>query len=247
MKSLIQHIAQITPRVHDRPMIVGLAGSVAAGKSTLAAQLAEGWRAEGNDVELVSTDGFLLPNAVLAARGLLMRKGFPESYDAPALGAFLEGIRRGQAVGIPTYSHQTYDILNAPPRVVEPARIVVVEGINAIQPAFTEGKLDVALYLDADEADLFRWYYARGMKLREAARTDHQSYFTRYLSLSQSEWDKQLRAFWTDINLPNLHQHILPSRKHANLVFRKDAQHQIEVANLPETRTTPRVSAHVRS
>ena len=211
------------------PYIVGLAGSVAAGKSTLALRLATDWRAAGRRVEIVSTDGFLYPNATLIERHLLVRKGFPESYDATAFAAFLAAMRDGKPAAVPIYSHQTYDVLEAAPRDVPAADIVIVEGINALQPTFTARKLDVAIYLDATEGDLFRWYYARGMQLREAAKVDPTSYFVRYLALSEAAWDKQLRAFWEEINLPNLRLHILPTRALADFVLRKNSDHAITV------------------
>jgi type I pantothenate kinase len=209
-----------------RPLIVGLAGSVAAGKTTLAKQMATAWQAKGTQVEVVSTDGFLHPNAELSERGLLLRKGFPESYDAARLAAFLDDIRAGRPTSVPIYSHQTYDVLSNG-RELAPADVVIVEGINALQPVFTAGKLDGAIYLDAAEDDLFHWYYERGNRLREAARADPTSFFVRYLALSDAEWDAQLRKFWVDINLPNLHSHIAPSRTEAHFHLVKQRDHQI--------------------
>jgi type I pantothenate kinase len=217
---------------------------VAAGKTTLAAQLAEAWRAEGKRVEIVSTDGFLLPNATLIAQNLLNRKGFPESYDAEAFARFLAAVKSGRPTSVPVYSHQTYDIVQDAPRVIAPAEIVIVEGINALQAGFTAGKLDAAVYLDASEADLFNWYYARGMRLREAARADPQSYFVRYLALSDAAWDQQLKAFWNDINLPNLRHHIAPSRTAADYVLLKNAEHKLAMTAAPKVETAKLSKAH---
>ena len=153
---------------------MGLAGSVAAGKSTLAGQLATAWRDQGKRVEVVSTDGFLFSNTVLEARGLLTRKGFPESYDSASFSAFLDAVRQNKPARVPVYSHQTYDILQQR-RQIQPVDIMIVEGINALQPVFTAGRLDFAIYLDAAEIDLFHWYHERAMRLREGAKTDSSS------------------------------------------------------------------------
>nr|WP_309695729.1 hypothetical protein [Armatimonas sp.] len=210
-----------------RSTLIGLAGSVAAGKSTLAAQMAERERAAGKTVEVVSTDGFLLPNAILEAHGLLTRKGFPESYDAQAFTAFLDALRNGQPTRVPIYSHQTYDILPEAQREIPTPDLVIIEGINALQPAFTEGKLDYRIYLHAEEADLFRWYHERLVRLRDAAFTDPLSYFTRFLKLSHEEWETYIKTIWETINLPNLHAHILPTKALADEVLVKGADHKI--------------------
>lgn len=211
--------------------LIGLAGSVAAGKSTLAAQLAETERATGKTVEVVSTDGFLLPNAELERRGLLGRKGFPESYDAGAFTAFLDALRSGEPAHVPVYSHQTYDILPETHRTLHQPELVIVEGINALQPAFTAGKLDRRLYLHAEESDLFRWYRERLLRLRDAARTDSSSYFTRFLALTDTEWEARIQTIWESVNLPNLHEHILPTKALADTVLIKGPDHRI-VANM---------------
>jgi type I pantothenate kinase len=210
-------------------VLVGLAGSVAAGKSTLAAQLAQQERAAGKSVAVVSTDGFLLPNATLEARGLLARKGFPESYDAAAFTSFLDALRAGVSAHVPVYSHQIYDILPGAPQELIPPALVIIEGINALQPQFTDGKLDFRLYLHADESDLFRWYSERLIRLRDAARIDPSSYFTRFLALSETEWNARIRTIWESVNLPNLHEHILPTRALADQVLVKAADHSLSL------------------
>jgi type I pantothenate kinase len=241
LHDVINSMAAAEPAHSGAPLVVGLAGSVAAGKSTLAAKLAEGWRNMGRRVEVVSTDGFLHPNRILQERGLLLRKGFPESYDQHAFGLFLDAVRRDGKRGgkdsgkvvVPTYSHQTYDVSFDAAREIAPSDILVVEGINALQPVFTAGKLDISIYLDALEADLFHWYYERGSRLREAAKHDPTSFFVRYLNLSDAEWDAQLKAFWNDINLPNLHQHIAPTRTFAGYVMHKTRDHVLSVVQTP--------------
>lgn len=245
LNQVIEAIAATAPSRDGAPLVVGLAGSVAAGKSTLAARLAEGWRNMGRRVEVVSTDGFLYPNDVLQARGLQLRKGFPESYDSAAFTAFLDvarggGVGRGGSSGlfVPVYSHQTYDVSRETRREIAPSDILVVEGINALQSAFTAGRLDVPVYLDAVEADLFHWYYERGSRLREAAKTDPTSFFVRYLGLSDAEWDAQLRLFWNDINLPNLQMHIAPTKMYADYVFEKARDHTLSVVHVPRIAPT---------
>ena len=207
--------------------LIGLAGSVAAGKSTLAAQLAQNEQASGKSVEVVSTDGFLLPNATLELRGLLSRKGFPESYDAEAFTGFLTALRDGQPTRVPVYSHQTYDILAGSHREILRPDLVIIEGINALQPAFTDSKLDHKIYLHAEEIHLFTWYRERLLRLRNDARTDPASYFTRFLSLSDEHWEARIETIWETINLPNLHEHILPTRTLADAVLVKGLDHVI--------------------
>jgi type I pantothenate kinase len=237
MSTLLSQILQAYPltMAGGRPLLIGLAGSVAAGKTTLAKQMATAWQAQGARVEVVSTDGFLHPNSVLSERGLLLRKGFPESYDAAGFAEFLAAVKTRhteQRISVPIYSHQTYDVLSNG-RVLMPADVIIVEGINALQPAFTAGKLDGAIYLDAAEDDLFHWYYERGSRLRDAARADPSSFFVRYLALSDEEWDQQLRKFWFEINLLNLHAHIAPSRSEAQFHLMKQRDHQISLLRAP--------------
>lgn len=239
LNHVIEAIAAATPARAGTPLVVGLAGSVAAGKSTLAALLATGWRGLGRRVEVVSTDGFLYPNKILQERGLSLRKGFPESYDRLAFGQFLDASRQdggdSRGIYVPTYSHQTYDVSHDAKRKIAPSDILVVEGINALQPFFTAGRLDVSIYLDALEADLFHWYYQRGSRLREAAKSDPTSYFVRYLNLSDTEWDAQLKAFWNDVNLPNLQQHIAPTRELAGYAMHKTRDHTLRVVQTPSS------------
>ena len=214
--------------------LVGLAGSVAAGKSTLAAQLAQKEQALGKTVEVVSTDGFLYPNAELERRGLLARKGFPESYDGAAFADFLDALRAGKSAKVPIYSHQTYDINPDKQREIPHSDLVIIEGINALQPFFTEDKLDHKIYLHAEESDLFAWYRERLLRLRAEAHTDPASYFTRFLELSDAAWEDRIQTIWETVNLPNLREHILPTRDLADEVLVKGPDHAM--LSQPSTR-----------
>ncbi|MFO0602641.1 MAG: type I pantothenate kinase [Polyangiales bacterium] len=223
------------------PFIVGVAGSVAVGKSTTArvlqALLARGPGAPA--VALVTTDGFLLPNARLAERGLMARKGFPESYDTRSLLRFLSAIKAGVArVEAPVYSHLVYDVVPGASVAVERPDVVIVEGLNVLQPArlprhgehvpFVSDFFDFSVYLDADEALLREWYVERFMRLRETAFRDPQSYFARYAALGEAEARETACRLWDTINLVNLRENILPTRQRARLILRKGASHQIE-------------------
>ena len=204
-----------------RPGVVGLAGSVAVGKTTLAHQIAA---ALGAAVEVVGTDGFLLPNDVLNRRGLLDRKGFPETFDAAGVAHFVAAVRGGtDPLSVPTYDHGTYDVGTS--RLVHPApRVVLLEGINALaQPEL----LDVGVYLDADEPNVIDWYLSRFLVLRDAARTDPTSFYRRFLHLSDAETIGTARGVWEAVNGPNLREHIAPQRSVAEIVVMKRADHSI--------------------
>ncbi len=227
------------------PYIIGVGGSVAAGKSTLARvmrALLSRWP-NTPKVQLVTTDGFLYPNAVLEAEGLMNKKGFPESYDSPALINFLSDIKAGtQNVRAPVYSHLTYDILPDDFVTVDRPDILIVEGLNVLQPgrpvkhgnasAFVSDFFDFSVYLDADENDLEQWYINRFLRLRETAFRDPRSYFRKYADMPQDEAEAMARDIWTRINLRNLHENILPTRARASLVLTKDAQHAIQTVEL---------------
>jgi type I pantothenate kinase len=227
------------------PYIIGVGGSVAAGKSTLARvmrALLSRWP-NTPKVQLVTTDGFLYPNAVLEAEGLMNKKGFPESYDSPALVNFLSDIKAGtQNVRAPVYSHLTYDILPEDFVTVDRPDILIVEGLNVLQPgrpvkhghasAFVSDFFDFSVYLDADENDLEQWYINRFLRLRETAFRDPRSYFRKYADMPQGEAEAMARDIWTRINLRNLHENILPTRARASLVLTKDAGHAIQTVEL---------------
>jgi type I pantothenate kinase len=223
------------------PFVVGIAGSVAVGKSTTARLLREllaRWP-EHPRVELVTTDGFLLPNAELDKRGLLARKGFPESYDRRALTRFVADVKSGRPqVSAPVYSHMIYDIVPGEVLTVHRPDILIVEGLNVLQPAAPGGDgrirmgladyFDFSIYVDARTDDIERWYLDRFRKLRQTAFTDPDSYFRKFAEVPEGEAVEQARGFWQQINLPNLLENVLPTRRRATLVLRKSADHRIE-------------------
>jgi type I pantothenate kinase len=226
---------------HKMPFIIGLAGSVAAGKSTTArvlqALLAR-WQSHPR-VELVPTDGFLFPNAVLEERGLLARKGFPESYDLARLLNFLADVKSGKAqVEAPVYSHLVYDVLPDQTLTIDKPDIAIVEGLNVLQPAkllkdgeaipFVSDFFDFSIYIDAAEALVEDWYVERFLRLRQTAFRDPASYFHRYATLSEDEARETGLSIWRSINLVNLKENILPTRQRADLILRKAANHAVE-------------------
>jgi len=224
-------------RARRTPFIIGVAGSVAVGKSTVSRVLREllsRWEGTPN-VALVTTDGFLYPNAELEARGIMHRKGFPESYDRLALLQFVADIKSGVAsVSAPVYSHLYYDIMDGERAVVESPDVLIVEGLNVLQqpgPGQTVALsdfFDFKIYVDAKPEDIKHWFIERFKKLRESAFTNPESYFHRY---SQIEFDKALaraNEIWETINLPNLTQNILPTRSRATLVLNKGTNHLVE-------------------
>ena len=207
-------------------LIVGVTGSVAAGKSTLCAALKAALE-PALRVEVVSTDGFLWPNAVLAERGTLMRKGYPETYDVDGLAAALEGVRAGP-VTVPGYSHVVYDIDPSLSREVEPPDVLIVEGLG-LTPR-PDG-LDLLVYIDADEAHLEDWFAARFMDFWRAAEMDPTSFYARFRSMTAPEAEAFARSMvWTQMNLPNLREHIIKARDEADIVVRKQADHSLMLA-----------------
>jgi type I pantothenate kinase len=220
------------------PYIIGIAGSVAVGKSTTARvlkALLSRWT-NTPKVELITTDGFLHPNSVLEREGIMDRKGFPESYDGTSLLRFLSEIKAGKRnVEAPVYSHLVYDVMPGKSVVVDRPDILIVEGLNVLLPnkpgkdiPFVSDFFDFSVYLDAPDDDLERWYVARFMKLRETAFRDPRSYFQKYADLNDEDAERTARDIWRRINLRNLHENILPTRARASLVLTKGQNHKIE-------------------
>jgi type I pantothenate kinase len=223
------------------PYVIAIAGSVSVGKSTTARLLrALLERGPGSPrVELVTTDGFLLPNRVLEERGLMGRKGFPESYDRRALLQFMADIKSGKPqLHAPVYSHLVYDVIPGEYQVVDRPDILIVEGLTMLQrDASRPGGssrvvisdfFDFSIYVDAAEEHLETWYIARFLKLRETAFRDPNSFFRRYAELSEGEAVATARAIWREINGANLRANILPTRERAHLILRKGADHGLE-------------------
>ncbi|WP_374308576.1 type I pantothenate kinase [Methylocella sp.] len=227
------------------PYIIGVAGSVSAGKSTLArvmTALLSRWP-NTPKVQLMTTDGFLHPNAVLEAEGLMRKKGFPESYDGTALLRFLSDVKAGRRrVAAPVYSHLVYDVVPDERIVVDRPDILIVEGLNVLLPnrpakdgrglPFVSDFFDFSIYLHAGEADLELWFVERFMRLRRTAFRDPQSYFRKYADLSAEAAEAAAREIWREINLRNLRENLLPTRARANLVLTKGSDHHIAEVEL---------------
>jgi type I pantothenate kinase len=227
------------------PFIIGVAGSPAVGKSTTARvlqALLKRWPPKPK-VDLVTTDGFLYPTAVLEREGLMQKKGFPESYDLPSLLAFLADIKAGRRpVQAPIYSHITYDIVPNEWVEVDRPDILIVEGLNVLQAGrlprdgkaipYVSDFFDFSVYIDADEPVLRKWYIERFLALRDTAFHDPRSYFRRYANLSDEEATTTALGIWKQINLKNLDENILPTRPRATLILKKGPDHVVEAVSL---------------
>lgn len=227
------------------PFIIGVAGSVAVGKSTTARVLRALLARWPNHprVDLITTDGFLLPNAKLHSLGLMERKGFPESFDTARLLNFLAEVKSGrETVSAPVYSHFHYDVMEGQEIAVNHPDILIVEGLNVLQPArlprngevipFVSDFFDFSIYMDAEPELIQDWYVRRFMRLRETAFRDPGAYFHRYAHLTDSEAVDVAQNIWRSINLKNLNENILPTRQRARLILRKGADHAIETVAL---------------
>lgn len=241
---LLYHQRAVFLRVPDSrktPFIIGIAGSVSVGKSTTARILKEllaRWPSSPK-VDLVTTDGFLYPNAVLRNRDMMDRKGFPDSYDVGALLRFLSAIKSGQRdVAAPVYSHLVYDVIPDQFNIVDAPDILIFEGINVLQPGdlpkdgkiipFLSDFFDFSIYVDAEEELIRDWYVARFMSLRQTAFVDPRSFFHKFSKLSENAARAVALDIWEKINLKNLRENILPTRPRADLILRKGADHRIQ-------------------
>ncbi len=224
----------------DIPFIVGIAGSVAVGKSTFSKilQLLFTKIYKSKNIELVTTDGFLYPNSILEKKGIMERKGFPESYNTKLLYDFLFNIKSGiKSLKVPKYSHLVYDILEDENITINSPSILILEGINVLQPPIPKENyfepvvsdfFDFSIYLDADEPVIRKWYIERFLNLRQKAFSDENSFFNRFVDIGDKEAVELATQIWETINLKNLDENILPTRSRASMIVKKNENHKVE-------------------
>ena len=225
--SMVGSLSGVVALIPTDARIIAVAGAVAAGKSTLSRNLAAQLTGLGRGVvTVVSTDGFLMPNVELKQRGLLERKGFPESYDIKALQHFVSAVRQNQsAIAVPKYSHAVFDVVEG--RTISAPHIVIIVGVNALQPDVA-ALADACIYLDAPDDAVISWYTDRFVAFTDEARRTQQGFYVRFASLGPQEVQAVAVHVWDTINGPNLDEHIRPTMAHATIVVTKGLDHSIE-------------------